>query len=139
MSTATYDPEEVSVTFGKLSIDGYAEGTFVEATPASDRTSSRAGALGDVVRTVKHDRRQAVTVTLLPSAVANAELAQAEKDHEVRSLVIKDNISGEVLETAHGWVSRRPNTSKGDESANRIWMFQTGAAESNFNPLPAHT
>jgi hypothetical protein len=86
MSTiATYNPQEMVLTFGGQTIDGFGDGTFIEVSRESDLSSDVVGAAGDVAVAKINDKRGNIKVILLMTSTGNGILTKAYHDYEAQN------------------------------------------------------
>lgn len=124
----TYDPKNVLVSFGEVSLTGFADGTFVTVERASDAFSKVVGAGGDVVRTRNRDRSASVTVTLLASAPENDLLSAIAQGDElagtgVRAVMVKELNGTTIAAAQSAWIRKVPTAEYGKEHGSREWIF----------------
>jgi hypothetical protein len=127
----TYDPRLVTVIFGGMPIDGFADGTFVGVEPSADRYTRVVGADGEVTRAKSVDNSHIVTITLLQSSRSNQFLslvAQADRitSKGVLPLEIVDGSGSTVLAWSQAYIAKDPSWAYAKENTDRTWEFQTG-------------
>lgn len=131
MSVKTYNPKEVTVSFGGNVLTGYAEGTAVTVEYNEDAWTLQVGVDGEGTRSKSNNRSGRVTLSLMQSSLSNAILtAIAEADRLSNSgalpLLVKDNSSRgsqHMAETA--WIVRVPSAEYAIEAGPREWVFET--------------
>lgn len=136
-TSATYDPDNVSLTVGTIVVTGFAGGTDIAVTPSSDSASKKVGSRGDVIFNIRRDESAQLRFTLMRSSPSNPLLQVVNKARQVVKVLLKDNTSGEIVQAAHGIVMRRPDTAHGDEAADKEWVISLGPTDENHNALPA--
>lgn len=125
-----YDPKEVFVNFGTATIDGFADGTFVEIEPSADTFSSEVGADGQVIRVRSHDSRAMARITLLQSSGSNDVLSgfhtadKAVDGTGILPFLIKDGNGSTTLASARGWIKKLPNVSYSGGAETRVWEIE---------------
>lgn len=129
----TFDPKLVVITFGALSISGYAEGTFVSVNRSGDAFAKSKGAGGDIERVNRNQGDFEVTVTLQQTSPTNAELsailaADQASNAGVWPLTIKDMLGQTLFFSPQAWIRKDPEWEDGDELNSRAWVFDTGIA-----------
>lgn len=129
----TYDPKMVVVAFGPLTLSGYADGTFINATRSGEAFTKRKGSGGDVERTNKNAYDYTVELTLLQTSSSNTALSAMLAADQLGNvgvfpLTIKDLLGQTLLTATNAWISQDPAIEDGDETTNRTWTLQTGPA-----------
>lgn len=127
-----YDPSEVLIQFGAITMEGYADGTFVTVDDDEDAYSLQVGTDGEAVRSKSNNRSGTITLTLLQSSQANTLLsAQHNLDRlssggvGIAPLLIKDN-NGLAIYTAETcWIQKRPSAEFAREATAREWVLRT--------------
>lgn len=129
MPAATYDPASVIVTWGSLTISGFAPETFCNVERAEDAVTTTVGADGFGCHTINRNRSGTVTVTLMQSSLTNSALSRlANLDEQTGDvsypLVVKDIRSDATLCVAHASkIKKMPASAFGKELGTREWMF----------------
>jgi len=140
-NVTTYDPKRVIITFGGIPISGFASGTFINATPSSDRFSKVVGADGEVSRSKSADETSEVTITLLQSSLSNQYLSGVESldrltDKGILPLTITDLNGGTLKFWPQAWITKAPDLGFAAEHTDREWTFNTGnVAASNTGAI----
>lgn len=128
----TYNSARVLVLYGGVPLQGFAEGTFVEIAPMADRVTSKAGADGEVARSIVPDKRHTVTITLQQTSPSNDVLSASAHADELSGgglpapLLVQDLSGRTVFATDVAWVARAPSLTFSAESGEREWAFETG-------------
>ena len=127
----TYDPKQVKISFFGIPISGFAEGTFITATPSGDRFSKAVGADGEVGRAKSNNNTHEVTLTLLQVSPSNDVLngfLQADKLTNAGKgpLQIVDLSGTTVMMWKDAWIKTPPDVELGNEIGERAWVFDTG-------------
>lgn len=129
MPAATYDPANVVVTWGSLTLSGFAPETFANVERAEDAVVTTVGADGFGCHTINRNRSGTVTVTLMQSSLTNSALSRlANLDEQTGDvsypLVVKDIRSDATLCVAHASkIKKMPASSFGKELGTREWAF----------------
>ena len=129
MPAATYDPASVIVTWGSLTLSGFAPDTFANVERAEDAVVTTVGADGFGCHTINRNRSGTVTVTLMQSSLTNSALSRlANLDEQTGDvsypLVVKDIRSDATLCVAHASkIKKMPASSFGKELGTREWAF----------------
>jgi hypothetical protein len=125
-----YDPDRVTVAFGPVIVDGYADGEFVSIEPASEIFTRYVGTDGKVTRS-KQLRRDATIKFMLSSASAtnDALTAIAELDRRapngagIYPLFIRDNSGRALYTAAQAWIEALPTVSFDRQATVREWSL----------------
>lgn len=135
----TYDPKKVAVIVGGVPISGFADGTMIKVSRASDSFSKKTGVDGIVTRAHKHDRSGEITISLNQSSPSNDYLsAIAKLDEEsnagVMPVLVKDALPaagslGSTFVGAKAWIRKIPDSEYGDDSTNREWVLDVDEFE----------
>lgn len=130
MGAANFDPSQVKVIFGTHSVSGYAEGTFIECRRNNDSFSLSVGADGKGVRVKSSNRSGEFELTLQQSSDSNQVLAALAITDELtgggRAPMRVEDLSGETLIVAEtAWIKKPADTMFGNESNDRVWLFET--------------
>jgi hypothetical protein len=132
MSTQrTYSPKDVIATFagGAMTFNGFAEGTFIQASRNADNSSSVIGAQGDVGLTVNADKTGSITFTLLQTSTTNATLSHVQNSQDFSNELLRGDIvitdpSGGYLCYAKGChIMTPPEMNLADEQNSKVWVF----------------
>lgn len=131
----TYASDKVAITFGAHSFKGLADGTFVSIEMMSDGVTSKAGADGEVARSMSADKRCKVAITLLSTSETNTVLSRFYDADQVSGgalplpLTIKDLRGDTMFAAGSAWIVKKANTEFSQEVGTREWTFETAAAE----------
>ena len=137
MSVQTYRPKAVTVVFNGIPIEGFAEGTFIEAEKNEDAFALSVGSTGSGARAQTHDESGTVTVTLQQTSLTNAALSAMHKLDKaggdgVGPLRVRDLSSGTELVAAEtAWIRKVPNMGYSNDISPREWVFETDNLEMN--------
>lgn len=126
----TYNPANVQITWGGWVFNGYAEGTFVEASRNTDNTSMSEGADGSIGITKIPSRSGQITLTLQQNSPSNmflskVQLAQDASDEDIirADMTVRDK-SGSFLaylNSAH--IMTPTGFTLGDDQQPKTWTF----------------
>lgn len=133
-STTPYDPSKISITYDGQVIDGFADGTFVNAARLAPSGSVAVGADGRYVLIVSPDKSMEITLTLMQNSDGNALLMSyaALGADGIKPLQIKDLVSGQVkLSSEQALISQVAPMELGKEAASREWKLVCGEAQIN--------
>lgn len=131
MAVKTYDPKKVIITFGTHTISGYADGTFISITPATDRFSKNVGADGEVTRTQSNDNTDEVVITVKQTSSSNDYLSQvAFNDRFLGTgklpLSIVDIGGTTIANYTEAWIRTEAAIENSNEASDRVWTLDTG-------------
>lgn len=131
-----YDPVEILVSVGGVSISGFAPDTFVSATRDNPVFSKVVGADGEVCRVRSRSKTGTIKLTLLSTSVSNDVLTAFVLVDEatgagVIPILIKDNLGTTTMLGGEGWVEGYADVAFGKEGGTREWSI--GIAE--FSPF----
>src|SRR5574344_200375 len=109
----TFDPKMVVITFGNITLSGYAEGTFVRVNRSGDAFAKSKGAGGDVERINRNQGDFEVSVTLQQTSSTNTELsailaADQVTNAGVMPLTVKDLLGQTMFFAPQAWIRKDP-------------------------------
>lgn len=126
-----YDPDQVTVSFAGILVQGYADGEFVRIEQESDDFSDVVGTDGEVSRSKTNDRRATVTFVLMQTSESNDLLsAVSNLDRSlpnglgVGALYIRDRQGSALYRAASAWISKPPNVSFDRTATSREWTIR---------------
>ncbi len=127
----TYDPKKVIVTFGGTIITGFADGTFIQISAASDLFSKKVGSDGEVARSRSNDDTYEVTLTLMQTSLSNKVLNAFKEADKLSStgvlpLTITDVSGAGLFFWPQAWIKKSPGGEYAKEVGDRQWVFDTG-------------
>lgn len=129
MSLGTYDPASVVVNVGGISLEGFANGTFVTASRSGDSYIDDTGADNRTTRIKQNDKSGSIVVTLSQSSPSNDYLSGLALLDEttgdgVVPVTVKD-LSGTTLWfTPTAWIKAPSPGAFGKAITNREWTFR---------------
>ena len=131
----TYDPTEVQVNIGPLTLTGFAEGTFVKiARSTSERYKKKVGARGEVSRTRVTDNTGTIEITLKHTSPNNARLYTLDKNPATFPVTVIENGETKFVASAtEAWIEKTPDPEFGEDEASVTWVF--GCADLNFGQI----
>lgn len=130
----TYDPKNVNIAIGKVTLSGFAEDTFVTISRQGNAFETKRGADGTIARANTNAVDFLVKFTLLQTSPVNdALLAMLNSDMEnndgVTSLEIKELYTGGLKFEASAWIEKDPDGDWGNNVKEREWTIHTGSAK----------
>lgn len=126
---AVYNPQAVEIVWGGVTLDGVADGTFIEAVRNQGNSQTKVGAYGDPAHTKIVDKTGSVTVTFLQQSDSNkilsaVQLAQDDSEDLIRlDMSIRDKSGGFLCYIKAAHIMTAPSMSLGDDSTNRAWVW----------------
>lgn len=125
-----YDPAEVLIVFGAITIDGFADGEFLNIVDDEDESSTQFGTDGEAVVTPSNNRGATITITTLQESEANTllsaqrNLGRNQGGGPVKlPLFIRSNNATFAAELA--WIQKGPSRAFGREAGPRDWVLRT--------------
>jgi len=131
-NVGTYDIRKLVVTLGTILITGWADGEAFQITQPEDSFETQRGADGQVERYAKNISDAEITITLLPSSLANDALSALHALDKATGLgkvpfLMKDLNSVTTIATfLQAWIVKNPDSSRGNTAVQREWMLKTG-------------
>jgi hypothetical protein len=125
----TYDPKRVIVTWGQA-LSGFADGTFIEVRPATQRWTKIVGADGEVARSKSNDNTAEIVIHLLQTSASNSYLSKMlaldlASNNGLQAFEIVDANGGGDLFWAQAWIRTRPDVTYAKTVEQRTWTFDT--------------
>lgn len=132
-----YDPDDYSVIFNFIPIEGFAEDDFISIEMDSEGYSDEVGCDGHVVRMKNADERATVTFTIKASSTTNKVLSalyqfdrKAPGSAGVGPLLIRDTQGVTVFAGTNAWIAGWPKTTIGKRAGDREWKIRVAKLES---------
>lgn len=126
-----YDPDEYTLYFSGIIIQGYADGEFVTVEQMADAFASVVGTDGEVARSKTNDRRVKVTFKLLQTSASNAALSalhnldlNTPNGAGVGTLSITDNFGSTKVNASQAWIVKMPDASLDRTAKDRAWVIE---------------
>ena len=127
-----YRPDQVSVIFGAIIIEGYADGTFVSVEHDEDSFNLHVGTDGVGTRTKNSNNSGTITVTLAQSSASNLLLSQSyiadratPAGTSVKPLGVADKSGSSLHAAQNAWIQKDPTAEYSNEVTDRVWIFRT--------------
>lgn len=126
----TYDFKQVIATYNGFQIQGFAEGTGINAERNEDSWTMQIGADGEGTRSKSNNKGGRVTFTLMQSSASNDVLSAFAQTDELSNggsgpLLIKDLSGRSLLVAEQAWVVKPPACEFGSEAGPREWILET--------------
>lgn len=133
---AHYDPEEYSVIFNGIPIEGFAEDNYLDVEFDAEGYQDQIGADGHVVRYKSSDQRATVTFVLMPSSPSN-KLLSVMYNADIKSpngigvgpLLIRNTQGATVFMGSQAWIQKMPKLTLGKEIGEREWVIRVARLE----------
>ena len=125
----TVNFRDVGVIFGRP-LSGFAEGDdVVKITPMSDKITSKAGADGEVVRSINADDRHTIEIKLLETSPSNAylngvQIADEQSGKGILTFSVTNFATGESYTSANAWITKKTEVSKGTNANEVVWTLE---------------
>jgi hypothetical protein len=131
-----YDPENYSVIFNAIPIEGFAEDDFIDIEFEGGGYQDQIGADGHVVRYKSCDQRATVTFTLMASSPSN-RLLSAMYNADIKSpnglgvgpLLIRNTRGITVFAGTKAWIQQMPKSTFGQKIGNKEWKIRVAKLE----------
>lgn len=131
MSVKTYDPGKVVVTAFGRTIQGFADGTFVKVSRATENFTKQVGINGEVTRSYSRDKSGEITLTLMQTSDSNDILSAAAAADEaspgtgagIGTFQLKDLNGRTLLHADEVWVRKPADVENAKESGQREWVL----------------
>lgn len=131
-----YDPDQVTVSFAGIVLQGFADGSFVTVSQETDNFTDVVGSDGEVSRSKTNDRRATITFKLMQtsssnallSAIANADLA-APAGAGVGQLMVRDRQGTSLYRADEAWISKPPDVDFDRGATSREWTLRCAKLE----------
>ena len=131
-----YSPDDYTVVFNAIPIEGFAEGECIDVEFDTEGFSDEIGTDGHVVRYKSLDQRAKVAFTLMAtsptnkllSAMYNADI-KAPNGIGVGPLLIRDTQGVTVFAGTQAWIQKMPKVTFGQRLSNREWVIRVAKLE----------
>lgn len=130
MGILTYDPAQVSVSLaGLYTIEGYANGTFLEISKDTKPYSNQTAMDGEVSRLFLKDDNFTIHLTLAQSSLSNNILSALHSVDLATQLgkfpiLIQDKSGTTKFFSTNAWIESYPDASFGNSLDTRQWTIQ---------------
>lgn len=134
---AHYDPKEVTLLVGPAIISGYADDTFINIEYDEDTYTLMTGCDGETIRSRSHVRSAKITISLMPSSIANTILmayhvADLAGNAGAVTLAIRDGSNNTIHSSEGVWVEKTPGREYGKEAKAVQWVLRAARLETVF-------
>ena len=140
---ATYDPKQVTVSFGNLILGDFGPDTFINITRDGDDFEAKQGAAGATEWVNKNSNIHNIEFTLLQTSPINDSLSAAlEADRSgnggAKSFQVKDAGGTTVVSFGEARIVKPANVEYSASSNARTWTLKaTKASSFNIGGIPA--
>lgn len=130
MAVLSYDPGDVSVVYGGVTIGGLSNGVSVRVEPNADLANPYYGLQGEAARSVLRNRSYTATIRLGQVFNSNDLLAAEAELDEIAGIgltkpfMIRDKGGRTLIAEEQAYVKRRPTVEFGEEISEREWTFE---------------
>jgi hypothetical protein len=134
MTVKTYDPSNVTMFYGPIQMQGFAQDAAISVEHDEDDWTLVVGVDGEGTRSKTSNRSATITVSLMQSSLVNA-LLDAERELDALTpggtgglpILIKDLSGATLLAAESAWIQKPPTVELNRESTTREWVFRTDA------------
>lgn len=131
-----YDPEDYSVIFNGIPIEGFAEDDCIDIEFDAEGFSDQVGADGRVVRYKSGDQRATITFSLMATSPSN-KLLSAMYNADIKTpnglgvgpVLIRDTRGVTVFAGTQAWIQKMPKATLGQKLGNREWKIRVAKLE----------
>jgi hypothetical protein len=131
-----YDPQDYSVTFNGIPIEGFDGDDFIDIEFDSEGYQDDIGADGHMVRYKSCDQRATITFTLMAtspsnkllSAIYNADI-KAPNGIGVGPILIRNTQGATVFMGGQAWIQKMPKSTLGPKLSSREWKIRVAKLE----------
>ena len=131
-----YDPEDYSVVFNGVPIEGFAEDDCIDIDFDSEGFADQVGADGRVVRYRSSDQRATITFSLMATSPSN-KLLSAMYNADIKTpngmgvgpILIRDTRGVTVFAGTQAWIQKMPKSTLGQKLGNREWKIRVAKLE----------
>jgi len=131
-----YDPENYSVIFNGIPVEGFAEYDCIDIEFDSEGYQDQIGADGHVVRYKSCDQRATITFSLMSTSPTNKLLSalyngdiKAPNGIGVGPLLIRDTRGVTVFAGSQAWIQKMPKSTMGKSLGNKEWKIRVAKLE----------
>lgn len=126
----TYDPKDYSLIVGGHIVEGFADGTFINASRNEDTWALSVGADGEGARAKSNNKSGTFVITLMHTSRSNTVLSGFHNADELNNggqvpVLLKDNNGDTVIEATTAWVRKPADVERGKEISNTEWTLET--------------
>lgn len=126
----TYDPDQVTVTWGPYEFQQIADGDSIEAERNEDAVALKVGLHGDGARTKNRNISGKFTVRLMQTSPSNDDLSAAAladantNPGVVHPFKIADHNGQTQAFSPEAWIVKVPKLTRGKDLGNAEWVFE---------------
>lgn len=131
MAIKSYDPSDVSMFYGPIEMQGFAQDAAISMEHDEDDWTHVVGVDGEGTRSKTSITSATVTVSLMQSSAVNV-LLSAERQLDISTpggtgglpVLIKDNSGTTILSAESAWIQKPPTAEFNREASTREWVFK---------------
>lgn len=132
----TYDPLAIIAVFKGVTINGYADGTFVKVERSEDTWSDQIGCDGEHTRIRSRNRSGMITFTLVAGSPVNQLLAAIALADEqfgsgVGPITVKDANGLDLHTGESAWIVKPADAEYKKEAGDREWRIRVKDLQTN--------
>ncbi len=120
-----YNFKDVSVSYGGVLIDGFADGDSVVIDYNREMSTEAVGADGEGAVSKLNDDSGTITLRLLQTSKSNDFLNGHALAKTNAPLFIRDNNGASLYVAENAWIKSRPSSVFGTEVSEREWILAT--------------
>jgi len=132
MAVRTYDPSYVSMFYGPIQMQGFAQDSAIGVEHDEDDWTLVVGVDGEGTRSKTSNRSATITVSLMQSSEVN-DLLSAQRLLDINTpggtggqpIIIKDNNGTTLFACETAWIQKPPAAELNREATGREWVFRT--------------
>lgn len=128
--TGSYDPSQVIVSIGGVTLSGFSDGDAIIARRSEDAYSMRAGNDGGVGRARNPNMSGEFEFKLLQTSAANAALSALVATDDLTNqglpsfpITVFDGSGASLAAASACWIKTVPEMTMGKEVGERVWVF----------------
>lgn len=132
MPVRTYDPSHVSMFYGEIEVQGFAQDAAISVEHDEDDWTLVTGVDGEGTRSKTSNASATITASLMQSSPTNDLLSAARELDRLtpggtggKALLIKDNSGTTIFSAATAWIQKAPTAELNREATTREWVFRT--------------
>jgi hypothetical protein len=126
----TYDPKQIQVIVGGVSMQGFADDSVVKVTRLADAFTQTIGVDGEGTRAKSNDNSAEIEISLKQSSDSNAflsSLANADRLNNggVVPVMVKDNNGTSLHMAEQAYIKKMPDSEYNKTASDRVWTLVT--------------
>jgi len=134
MAVFSYDPKQVIISIGGVTMSGFTDGTFLEVVRDEPTWQKVVGADGYVTRGKTNNFSGTLTLTLKQSSPSNDVLSgymaiDEATNQGIFPVLVKDLSGNSIYFSANSWVTQYANSTFGKDISDREWTIALAEAD----------